>query len=141
MQRYANRFCHFVLGTGMAFASLSTGINPAEAGELRLKRSSQQHSAGAVGGIGNLTAGFVLNCAPGFSLAGKKKGSPSTWTDWYVCSTPILTCPTQIQDNGLKSGVHPKVVVQTVGGDPDGGTVKFRVQYKCDYSYNALPEG
>ena len=141
MQRLTNRFCHLVLGAGMALTSLSAGINPAEAGELRLKRSSQQNTAGAVGGMGNFSAGFVLNCAPGFSMAGKKKGNPSTWTDWYVCSTPVLTCPTQVQDNGLKSGVHPKVVVQTVGGDPDGGTVKFRVQYKCDYSYTALPQG
>jgi hypothetical protein len=47
-----------------------------------------------------------------------------------------------MQKNGLKAYVTPKAIVQMIGGSPDsGGPQKFRVQYKCDYSFNAKPVG
>ncbi len=137
MTSIANTFGLIALGAAVALSGV--GSAPADAGELRLKRSGHQSVGGA--GIKGLTTGFSTTCAPGFSMVGKDMGSPPSWTDWYVCSTGVITCPTQVQDNGLKSGIAPKAIIQIVGGDPDGGTVKFRVQYMCDYSYTALPVG
>ena len=62
------------------------------------------------------------------------------WWNWFVCTTPVLVCPAQIQSNGEVSSVNPKAIVQQVGGNPDGGTAKFRVQYKCDYSFTPIAQ-
>lgn len=139
MTRIVHTLGLVALGATVALSGLGSLAGPTEAANLRLKKGGQ-HSAGA-SAIGGLTTGFSTSCAPGFSMAGKDAGQPPGWTDWYVCSTGVIVCPTQIQSNGLKSGVTPKAVVQITGGNPDGGTVKFRVQYKCDYSWTALPEG
>lgn len=86
---------------------------------------------------------FSTRCASGFSKGGEKKKNRygQQWTKNYVCTTPVISCPKQPQNNGKYSYVHPKAIVQTVGGDPDGGEVHFRVQYKCVYSWNVIPEG
>ena len=81
---------------------------------------------------------FHANCAAGFSKAGQNM-YPNKDIDWYVCSTPIITCPKFMQPNGLYSYVKAKVILQPVGGDPDAPTTSFRVQYKCDYSFRAVP--
>ncbi|MGH1439646.1 MAG: hypothetical protein ACRBBR_06020 [Cellvibrionaceae bacterium] len=83
---------------------------------------------------------FSTTCANGFSKAGEKKFGNGDM-DWYVCSTPVLTCPSYTQKNGKKAHVTPKAIVQMIGANPDGGAQKFRVQYKCDYSHNAVPVG
>lgn len=84
---------------------------------------------------------FSATCASGFTKAGQQKFGNGDM-DWYVCSTPVISCPSYTQKNGLKAHVTPKAIVQLIGGSPDsGGPQKFRVQYKCDYSFNALPEG
>ncbi|MEL6409114.1 MAG: hypothetical protein AAFS08_12500 [Pseudomonadota bacterium] len=144
MKRFTANITKLVLVAGLAASGITSSIEQASAAELRKKATVKTHQAvGAASGIGGFTTGFNLNCASGFSMAAKseKNVSGDKWTDYYVCSTPVLQCPKQPQKNGLISSVHPKVVVQTVGGDPDGGTVKFRVQYKCDYGYTSYPEG
>lgn len=84
---------------------------------------------------------FSAKCASGFTKAGQQKLGNGDM-DWYVCSTPVITCPSYTQKNGLKAHVTPKAIVQMIGGSPDsGGPQKFRVQYKCDYSFNAKPVG
>lgn len=97
------------------------------------------HSAQQAGlGLGTP---FSATCASGFTKAGEQKNGDGTM-DWYVCSTPVISCPSYTQKNGLKAHVTPSAIVQLIGGSPDsGGPQKFRVQYKCDYSFNALPEG
>src|SRR6056297_3990300 len=137
MKRINKTVCALIVGAGVAMTGLAaTGPAGAESVKLRTthKAAGQSHA------IGGISAGFHLNCAAGFSKAGQKK-SANGWTDWYVCTTPVITCPTQLQDNGHKSSVHPKAIVQQTGGNPDGGTVKFRIQYQCDYSWVATPEG
>lgn len=131
-------FAALVVGAGIVITGLNLA-SPAEAEGATLRQSDRASSAGQNHAMGGWTTGFQHNCVPGFSKAGDKK--KNGWTDWYVCSTPVIQCPTQQQDNGLKSAVHPQAIVQVTGGNPDGGTVKFRVQYKCDYSYTVLPEG
>ena len=84
---------------------------------------------------------FSATCGAGFNKAGQQKMGNGDM-DWYVCSTPVLTCPSYTQKNGLKAHVTPKAIVKMIGASPDGGgPQKFKVQYKCDYSYNPLPEG
>ena len=139
MERKTNRIKSLVLSLIVGLTAQGIAATQVDAEGIRLRSNSGGAQQIQLGGIGGLTAGFVLNCAPGFSMAGKKMGHPSTWTDWYVCSTPVLTCPTQVQDNGLKSAINVKAIIQTVGGDPDGGTTSFRVQYVCDYGYTAQP--
>jgi hypothetical protein len=85
-----------------------------------------------------ITGPFVANCANGFSKVGQKKMANGDMK-WYVCSTPIIQCPSYVQKNGKKAYVKPKAIVQLIGANPDGGTQKFRVQYKCEYSFNAWP--
>ncbi len=131
----------------IAVMGINAGLSTlAEAGAKRIHQpqrmtvkmgGAQQHTGGAM----NLTTPFNANCAQGFSKVGEKKNSAGDWTDWYVCSTPVLTCPAQRQKNGRYSYVQPKAIVQVIGGDPDGGKVSFRVQYKCDYGWHADPEG
>jgi hypothetical protein len=86
---------------------------------------------------------FNTHCATGFTKAGEKVVTKDSgkWTDEFVCTTQVITCPKQSQPNGKTSTVHPLVVIQKTKIDPDGGQVKFRVQYKCDYSYFVIPEG
>jgi hypothetical protein len=86
---------------------------------------------------------FAANCAQGFNKAGQKIDSTDSgkWTDEFVCTTQVITCPKQKQGNGQTSTVQPLVVIQKTLIDPDGSQVKFRVQYKCDYHYTVLPEG
>lgn len=141
---------------GMALAS--TFAVTADASGLNLKSRTNDDRGGIITGGGNgggggaggaaagatatFTSQFNPNCAGGFSKAGEKEVANIGWTDWYVCSTPVIVCPKQVQkDDGRISHVTPKVLIQQTGGDPDGGTVSFRVQYQCDYSYNAPPEG
>lgn len=86
---------------------------------------------------------FNAQCAQGFTKAGQQivtKGN-GKWTDEFVCTTQVITCPKQSQPNGEISTVQPLVVIQKTYLDPDGGQVKFRIQYKCDYNYSVLPEG
>ncbi|VAW72029.1 hypothetical protein MNBD_GAMMA12-3016 [hydrothermal vent metagenome] len=87
-----------------------------------------------------LSAPFYANCASGFSKVGQNK-FPNGTMRWYVCGTPVIQCPSYMQSNGKWANVTPKVVIQMIGSNPDGGTQKFRVQYKCDYSFNAVPAG
>ena len=126
--------CAAVVGLGMVINGFT-----ADAANLTLRNSTA--AAGTHGAIGGLSIPFSTNCASGFSMAGKKLFSSNKWTDWYVCSTPVLVCPKQTQANGKASSVHPKAIVQMIGGNPDGGAVKFRVQYKCDYGYTPTPAG
>jgi len=126
--------CAAVVGLGMVVSGLT-----ADAKNLTLRNGTT--ATGAHSAVGGYTTPFNTNCAAGFSMAGKKLFGSTKWTDWYVCGTPVLVCPKQTQANGLVSGVHPKAIVQLTGGNPDGGTVKFRVQYKCDYSFTPTPEG
>lgn len=84
---------------------------------------------------------FSATCASGFTKAGQQAMGNGDM-NWYVCSTPVITCPSYTQSNGLKANVTPKAIVQMIGGNPDsGGPQKFRVQYKCDYSFNNIPAG
>ncbi len=86
---------------------------------------------------------FHANCAQGFTKAGEKVVTKDSgkWTDEFVCTTQTITCPKQSQPNGKTSTVQPLVIIQKTNIDPDGGQVKFRVQYKCDYHYTVIPEG
>lgn len=86
---------------------------------------------------------FNAHCASGFTKAGETIVTKDTgkWTDEFVCTTQIITCPKQTQSNGKASTVQPLVVIQKTNIDPDGGQVKFRIQYKCNYSYTVIPEG
>jgi hypothetical protein len=90
---------------------------------------------------------FHTNCASGFSKVQSHETTPAgsngnKWTDWYVCTTDVIACPKQIQPgNDLTSTVHPTVVLQTLGGNPDGGQISFRIQYKCDYGWIDKPVG
>jgi len=86
---------------------------------------------------------FNAHCASGFNKAGEQKVNKDTgkWTDAFVCTTQIITCPKQTQPNGKISTVQPLVVIQKTTVNPDGGQVKFRIQYKCDYNYTVIPEG
>jgi len=136
MKRTNQIFFAAIAGIGIAVSGLSV-VNPASAQGIQLK--SRTATAGSNPGIGGFTTRFSTNCAAGFSMAGKK--AANGWTDWYVCTTPVLVCPAQLQSNGKYSSVQPKAIVQQTGGDPDGGTVQFKVQYKCDYFWTALPEG
>ena len=130
-------FCAAIVTLGMVATSI-TVAEIASAGGLKLRKQS---AAAGHSNIGGLTTGFNSNCAAGFSKAGEHKNNHIKFTEWYVCTTPVIVCPKQVQDNGLVASVHPQAIVQQTGGNPDGGTVKFRVQYKCDYSYTSLPEG
>ena len=89
-------------------------------------------------GPGGITIPFSTNCASGFSKAGQNK-FPNGDMKWYVCTTPVIQCPSYTQRNGKKAHVKPKVVIQLIGANPDGGKQKFRIQYKCEYSFNAVP--
>jgi len=141
MKRTNQIFFAAIAGIGIVFSGLSV-VSPASAQGIQLKSRSGP-VAGGNAGIGGLAIPFGPNCASGFSLAGKKVNNAQAgpWTDWWVCSTPVLVCPAQLQTNGLYSGINPQAIVQTIGGNPDGGTIKFRVQYKCNYSWtpNATP--
>ncbi len=121
--------CAAFVGLGLIVNSVAT----AEAGTLKLKTKETPKTAT----IGKLTTGFAMQCANGFSLAGSKKNNG--WVDWYVCSTPVIQCPKQLQSNGKYSSVKPKVVIQQIGGDPDAPEAKFRVQYQCDYQAVPIP--
>lgn len=107
-------------------------------GPTRIQGANGASGAGMV-----LAMPFNSSCAAGFSKAGDKANNfaEGMWTDWYVCGTPVIQCPAQMQGNGRYSGITPKAVVQLVGGNPDGGSASFRVQYKCDYSYTPIPVG
>lgn len=86
---------------------------------------------------------FSANCAAGFNKVAEKQANSveGKWVDEFVCSTQTITCPKQTLPGGKVATVQPKVAIQTSFVDPDGGTVKFKVQYKCDYSYSYTPEG
>jgi hypothetical protein len=115
--------------------SAAERVNPQQAVPKRVNPQSAQQA-----GLG-LGTPFSATCASGFTKAGEQKNGDGTM-DWYVCSTPVISCPSYTQKNGLKAHVTPSAIVQLIGGSPDsGGPQKFRVQYKCDYSFNALPEG
>ena len=128
------RFTALVLGAGLAITGAAS-FDSAAAAELKLKKRTTKSASQT--GIGGYTTAFSPNCAAGFALAGSRK--QGGMTDWFVCSTPVLSCPKQIVD-GKAATVTPQVVLQQVGGNPDGGTVKFRIQYKCDY-FHYVPEG
>ena len=143
MKLNTSNFLAAVVGLGMALNGVAA-VQFAGAGSLAQKprvTSGSGHSGAGHSGATRLTTRFNANCAPGFFKAGEKKMNNPPWTNWYVCSTQVLTCPLQPQSNGLYSGIHVQAIVQMVGGDPDSGTSKFRIQYKCDYSWTALPEG
>ena len=115
--------------------SAAERVNPQQAVPKRVNPQSAQQT-----GLG-LGTPFSASCASGFTKVGEQKNGDGTM-DWYVCSTPVISCPSYTQKNGLKAHVTPSAIVQLIGGSPDsGGPQKFRVQYKCDYSFNALPEG
>ena len=133
-------FCAAILTLGMGVTSI-TVADIANAGGLKLRKGTNSAAGAGHSSIGGLTTRFNSNCAAGFSKAGEHKNNHLKFTEWYVCTTPVIVCPKQIQDNGLVASVHPQAIVQQTGGDPDGGTVKFRVQYKCNYSYIPIPEG
>lgn len=102
----------------------------------------QGHTQQSAGHAPSFQIPFSTSCASGFSLAKNKEENAygSKWTDWYVCTTPVISCPKQIQQaNGKTSTVHPTVILQTIGGNPDGGQISFRIQYKCDYGWVADP--
>ncbi len=87
---------------------------------------------------------FNTRCAAGFNKVGENVrplvNGMKRWTDWFVCSTPVIYCPKQMQDNGLYSTVAASAILQLIG-DPDSPSVSFRVQYKCDYGQSFLPTG
>ena len=142
MKLRMTKFTAALLGLSLAISGAAT-FDVAHAAELKLKKRSTT-SVGQTT-VGGLTTGFGPSCASGFSMAGQKKGhtssteSDSKWTDWFVCTTPVISCPKQLQNNGQYSHVSPKVVIQQTGGNPDSSSVKFRVQYKCDYSWRSVP--
>ena len=121
------------IGTAADLKKLNTQNN------MEINTSSQQNATGQ-NGINNFGIAFSPNCAQGFSLFGKKDGK-NGFLEGFVCGTKTIKCPAQLQDNGLYAHVTPKAVINKSFVDPDGGEVRFHVQYKCDYRYNALPEG
>ena len=62
--------------------------------------------------------------------------------DYYICYSNTISCPAFLQDNGLYASVTPIAIVKPKGGGADsGGPKRFTIQYKCDYFFNAQPEG
>lgn len=112
-------------------------VTPLKAKKLKV-HSGMNKAVGQSSAIGGMTVPFNANCANGFSKAGDKK-LPNGDLDWYVCSTPVIQCPSYVQSNGQKAHVKPKAIVQMIGANPDGGAQKFRVQYKCEYDFNPVP--
>ena len=106
--------------------------------KIEIKNASQQHSGPS--GVKKLGVPFGANCASGFSKLGEQAVGGLD-VNWFVCGTPIIRCPAQMQSNGQYASVTPKAIVKTVGGNPDGGEVRFHIQYKCDYSFTPIPEG
>jgi len=103
----------------------------------RIKRIKARRAAPSRGRRGFAVA-FSANCAKGFSKAGQQK-FPNNTMKWYVCTTPVIQCPSYRQSNGKMAHVSPKVIIQLIGANPDGGKQKFRIQYKCTYNVNFLP--
>lgn len=99
-------------------------------------------------GPGGLTGHFAHSCAPGFSKNGQRKLTGSGmggvnvygagWIDWNRCQTPPITCQYQVQANGRRSHVTPRVELVQVGGNPDQTSATFRVKYLCDYEYRSV---
>ena len=116
----------------------ATSADLASAGNLKLRTSGAAGIGGAA--IGGIAIPFSPTCAAGFSKVGEKGMKKPTGTDWFVCSTPVITCPVQHMD-GKRAGVNAQAIIQETGGDPDGGTIKFRVQYMCDYTAPYVPVG
>lgn len=57
---------------------------------------------------------FSAQCAQGFTKAGQQVVPKDTgsWTDEFICTTQVITCPKQNQPNGEISTVQPLVVIQ-----------------------------
>jgi hypothetical protein len=106
--------------------------------EIGISTGTQQSPSS--NGIKTLGVPFAANCASGFSKLGEATVGGLD-VNWFVCGTPVIKCPAQLQNNGKYASVTPKAIVKTVGGNPDGGEVRFHVQYKCDYSFTPIPEG
>jgi hypothetical protein len=123
----------------MASASTLAENSPKRINPMQVQSHSQQGQ-----GIAAIYQTPInAHCATGFTKAGEKVVTKNNgkWIDEFVCTTQVITCPKQSQPNGKTSTVQPLVVIQKTKIDPDGGQVKFRVQYKCDYSYFIIPEG
>jgi len=138
MELNAKFICATIFTLGLAITG-STYADTASAGELKLKKRTTG-SAGS-SAIGGFTTKFNANCASGFSKAGEQKSNGNKFTDWFVCTTPVIVCPKQIDKNGNWADISPQAIVQQIGGNPDGGDVKFRVQYKCSYTPKYIPQG
>lgn len=127
--------------TAVSFAADKMAVERAGPGIKMIKSIGNQNTtqAAAASGVSGTTynGAFYASCASGFSKFGEQKDA-NQWTDWYVCGTPTIKCPAQIQANGRYSHVRAIATVKP-NGNPDSHATTFSVQYKCDYSFNHIP--
>jgi len=129
----------FIIGMLAMSIGLAADLKKSQAKPEMGISNGVQHQSGP-NGAKELGVPFGANCASGFSKLGEAAVG-GLEVNWFVCGTPVIKCPAQLQSNGKYASVTPKAIVKMVGGNPDGGEARFHVQYKCDYSFTPTPVG